>query len=198
MKTLANTLCIILALILCPSSWAEYAISASELKLMPSFCKGLSPPNFQADAKHLRRQVHVPGQHTQHFCHGMKALVRADRAELKKKGGGRPLYNTAILEFEYVQSHSEKMHALIPSCSLYKAVAFSGLNNTGEAIKSYNKAISLKRKYPKAYAKLADYYIKLNQQQSALNTVKTGLKYSPKSKSLLRRLKKYTDGGNTP
>jgi len=135
--------------------------------------------------------MHVPGQHTQHFCHGMKSLVRADRAELQKKGGGRPQYTTAIQEFDYVQSHSSKKHALIPSCSLYKAVAFSGLNNTLEALKSYNKAISLKRKYPTAYAKLADYYIKLNQQQNALNTVKIGLKYSPKSKSLLRRLKKY-------
>ena len=188
----------ILTVLLSPALWAEYAISASELKLMPPFCKGLSPANFQADAKHLRRQMHVPGQHTQHFCHGMKSLVRADRAELQKKGGGRPQYTTAIQEFDYVQSHSSKKHALIPSCSLYKAVAFSGLNNTIEALKSYNKAISLKRKYPTAYAKLADYYVKLNQQQNALNTVKIGLKYSPKSKSLLRRLKKYGGQGNTP
>ena len=191
MNTTQYILTTILLTLLCPAAWAEYSFSASELTLMPHFCKGLSIGNFQSDAKHLRRQMHVPGQHTQHFCHGMKSLVRADRAELKKKGGGRPQYSTAIQEFEYVQSHSEKKHALIPSCSLYKAVAFSGLNNTLEALKSYNKAISLKRKYPTAYAKLADYYIKLNQQQNALNTVKIGLKYSPKSKSLLRRLKKY-------
>ncbi len=198
MKIRTKTLAAILTVLLCPTSWAGYAISASELQLMPHFCKGLSPPNFQSDAKNLRRQVHVPGQHTQHFCHGMKFLVRADRAELQKKGSGRHQFTTAIQEFDYVQSHSSKKHALIPSCSLYKAVAFSGLNNTLEALKAYNKAISLKRKYPTAYAKLADYYIKLNQPQNALSTVKIGLKYSPKSKSLLRRLKKYENSGNTP
>jgi tetratricopeptide (TPR) repeat protein len=169
---------------------AEYAISASEIKMMPPFCKGLSLSNFQANAKHLRRSVRVPGQHTQHFCHGMKALVRGQRAEMRKKGSGKGLYGTAVQEFEYVQSHSTKKHTLIPATSLYKATALEKLGRRGEAIREYNKAISLKKKYPHAYSKLSDYYLKLGLKQDALETIKRGLKQSPKSKSLKRRLKK--------
>ncbi len=172
------------------SALAEYAISASELKMMPPFCKGLSIGNFQSNAKHLRRNIHVPGQHTQHFCHGMKALVRAQRAEMRKKGAGKGLYGTAVKEFEYVQSHSSKQHKLIPATSLYKAVALEKLGKQQEAIREYNKAIHLKKRYPHAYSKLSDYYLKLGLRKEALETLKRGLKQSPKNKSLKRRLKK--------
>ena len=177
-------------LILSQGATAEYAISASELKMMPPFCKGLSIANFQASAKPLRSPIKVPGQHTQHFCHGMKALVRGQRAEMRKKGSGKSNFQTASKEFNYVQSHSTKKHALIPATSLYKAFAFEKLGRQGEAIREYNKAISLKKKYPHAYSKLSDYYLKLGLKQEALETIKRGLKQSPKSKSLKRRLKK--------
>lgn len=177
-------------LLISQNATAEYAISASELKMMPPFCKGLSLANFQNNAKHLRRSMKVPGQHTQHFCHGMKALVRAQRAELRKSGSGKGFYGTAINEFDYVQSHSSKQHALIPATSLYKATALEKLGRQGEAIREYNKAISLKKKYPHAYSKLSDYYLKLGLKQEALETIKRGLKQSPKSKLLKRRLKK--------
>ena len=170
MKVITNFLLIISTLLLCPAIYADYAVSLSELKLMPHFCRGMSIGNLQDDAKHLHRKMHVPGQHTQHYCHGIKRIIRGDRAEFTKLGAGRGQYSAAVNEFDYVQSHSSKKHALIPSTSLYRAEALAKMGRTLDALKEYNKAISLKRKYPAAYAKLADYYIKLNQQQNALNT----------------------------
>ena len=147
--------------------------------------------NLQDDAKHLHRKMNVPGQHTQHYCHGIKRIIRGDRDEFNKRGSGRGQYSAAVNEFDYVQSHSSKKHALIPSTSLYRAEALGKMGRTLDALKEYNKAINLKRKYPTAYAKLADYYIKIGQKDNAIITVKAGLKFSPTSKKLLRRLKRY-------
>lgn len=158
-------------------SYAEYAISATEILQMPPFCKGLSTPNFQDNAKQFKKDIKVPGQHTQHFCHGMKSIIRTD-------------YVTAIQEFEYVQGHSTEQHALLPATSLYKAEAFGKLGKVIKALTEYNKAIQLKRTYTQAYSRLANYYLTLNKKDDALKTIKLGLKYSPNSKLLKKRLQK--------
>jgi tetratricopeptide (TPR) repeat protein len=158
----------------------EYAISASEARQLPPFCLGLSVGNFDDNAKALRQDVKVPGQHTQHFCHGMKAIIRGD-------------YKTAVGEFEYVQEHSTSQHELLDSTSLYKAEALGKLGKTGPALLEYNKAIQLNNKYHQAYARLADFYLKLGMKKDALDTINQGLKYSPNSKGLKKRLHKLTE-----
>jgi len=121
----------------------------------------------------------VPGEHTQHFCHGMKSILRKD-------------YATAVQEFEYVQTHSTSQHELLDSTSLYKAEALGKLGKTGPAIQEYNKAIQLNKKYHQAYERLADFYLNLGMKQDALDVINTGLKYSPNSRGLKRRLQKLT------
>ena len=121
----------------------------------------------------------VPGQHTQHFCHGMKSILRGD-------------YETAVKEFEYVQEHSTVQHELMDSTSLYKAEALGKLGKTGPAIQEYNKAIQLNNKYHQAYARLADFYLTRGLKQEALDTINAGLRYSPNSKGLKHRLAKLT------
>jgi len=162
-------------LIISQLSFAEYAFTANEVLQLPPFCRGLSLGNFQADAKKLKKKMRVPGQHTQHFCHGMKAILRKN-------------YETAVSEFEYVEEHSTKRHALIPATHLYKAEALGHLGNVGAALAEYNKAIRLKKKYTQAYSRLADYYLTLKQKNNAIETIKLGLKYAPHSKSLKRKL----------
>ena len=159
------------------SAFSEYAISATEILQMPPFCRGLSISNFQYDAQKLRKRVRIPGQHTQHFCHGMKSIIRRQ-------------YATAIKEFEYVQQHSTKRHSLIPATSLYKAEALGKLGKVNPALEEYYKAIQLKKKYSQAYSRLASYYIKLNRKSNAIETVKLGLKYLPHSKTLKKKLKR--------
>ncbi|NOR70192.1 MAG: hypothetical protein GQ532_10975 [Methylomarinum sp.] len=157
-------------------SFAEYAVSRAEIMQMPPFCRGLSIQNFQADAKDLKKNITMPGEHTQHFCHGMKAIVRKN-------------YETAVQEFGYVQGHSTSQHVLLPATSLYKAEALGKSGKIAEALTEYNKAIQLKNTYVQAYKKLSEYYISLKQKDNAIETLKLGLKYSPNSKSLKKRLK---------
>lgn len=162
-------------LFLSQSAVADYAISAAEIMQMPPFCRGLSIANFQDDAKPLKQDIKAPGEHTQHFCHGIKAILRKE-------------YHTATTEFDYVQSHSTSQHVLLPATSLFKAEALGMQNKISEALEEYNKAIQLKPNYASAYLKFANYYIKLNQKNDAIKTIKLGLNYSPKSKSLQRKL----------
>ncbi|WP_198245561.1 tetratricopeptide repeat protein [methane-oxidizing endosymbiont of Gigantopelta aegis] len=148
-----NKLLINLSLLLISTaSFAEYAFSVSEALQLPPFCRGLSIQNFQADAKKLKKNIRVPGQHTQHFCHGMKSILRRN-------------YDTAVSEFEYVETHSTKKHALIPATHLYKAEALGKLGKISAALNEYNKAIKLKKKYPQAYSRLANFYLSLNQKR---------------------------------
>jgi len=162
-----------------------YQISESEARQLPPFCLGLSIGNFKEDAKYLKQAINMPGQHTQHFCHGMKSLIRGDR-------GDKSQYQTAVGEFEYVQEHSTSQHELLDSVSLYKAEALGKTGRTALAIAEYNKGIQLNNKYHQAYARLADYYLTLSMKQDALDTIKMGLRFSPESKDLKNRLHKLT------
>ena len=162
-----------------------YQITASEARQLPPFCMGLSIENFREDAKSLKQNISVPGQHTHHFCHGMKSLLRGDSGDKKS-------YETAIQEFEYVQKHSTSKHELLDSTSLYKAEALGKLGRTGPALIEYNKAIQLNNTYHQAYARLADYYLTLGMKQDAIDTIKMGLRFSPESKGLKNRLHKLS------
>ena len=164
---------------------AEGGWTESEARQMPPFCLGLPLIYFDVSAKHLKNNVKVPGQHTQHFCPGMVDIIRGDR-------GDKRAYLTAINEFDYVQVHSDNNNELLDSVSLYKAEALGKLGKTGPAIAEYNKAIQLNNKYHQAYAKLADYYLTLNMKQDAMDTIKMGLRFSPESKDLENRLHKLT------
>lgn len=166
----------------------DYAISASEARQLPPFCLGLSIGNFQEDAKSLKSNVKIPGNgDNHHFCHGMKAIIRGDR-------GNKGWYKTAIGEFDYVLGRSTTLsqNELLDSNHLYKAEALGKLGQTGPALQEYNKAIQLNPKYHQAYARLADFYLKLGMKKDALDTVNAGLNFSPNSKGLKSRLHKLT------
>ena len=165
----------------------DYLITESEARRLPPFCLGLSIGNFEIKAQVLRQDIPVPGRDASHFCHGMKSIIRGDRGD--KKG-----YEDAVKEFEYIQGRSATIseNELLDSASLYKAEALGKLGKTGPALQEYNKAIQLNPYYHQAYGRLADFYLKLGKKQEALDTVNTGLKYSPNSKGLRKRLQKLT------
>jgi len=158
-------------------------ISAKDLALLPPFCKGLSIGNYLEDAIPFRSpDVKQPkGAHNHHFCHGMKDFNRQN-------------YDLAIRNFIYVQENSGDPKSLTPdyypllaATSLYKAEALAKLGRQG-AIQEYTKAIQLKPKYPQAYSKLADYYLSVGMKDDALDTIKIGLKLSPNSVILNKKL----------
>lgn len=157
---------------------AGYAITPSEYRMLPKFCKY---PELK------------PNIHAHHYCHGIKFILRANRIFDNKKIKMENL-SAAVREFVYMQKHCVPNDPILPSTSLYKAQALEKLGKTQEAIHEFNTAIKLRNNsYPKAYMKLSDFYKKIGMEEEALKTVQTGLKYSNNSKGLKRRLKKLQD-----
>jgi tetratricopeptide (TPR) repeat protein len=61
---------------------------------------------------------------------------------------------------------------------------------TAEAIRHYQLAIKAKPNYALAYARLSELYIEIDQPEEARKILESGLKASPNSRSLKRRLEK--------
>ncbi|MDO8938531.1 MAG: tetratricopeptide repeat protein [Methylicorpusculum sp.] len=61
-----------------------------------------------------------------------------------------------------------------------------------EAIDAYSQSIKINQKYTKAYAGLADVYIKLKQYDEASDIIEKGLKQDPRSKKLLIKKEKVS------
>ncbi len=171
-----------------PAPRDEYAISASELALLPKFCRYLSPGNFRPEARHLAMKGRAPGEHAHHFCHGMKYLIRARRA-LGDKQARKEALQRALGEFSYVEEHTKNPRGmLLPYVALYKGEAFDQLGRRQEALHAYLKAVKLNPKLSRAYAKLADLFVALDQKEKAVKVLRYGIKKT-RSKSLVRRLK---------
>jgi tetratricopeptide (TPR) repeat protein len=190
---------LLLALGLLPSLnvFAAYQIQSNEVNLLPANCFRLSQSNFEPDAYKIvktKRMGPSLGPHIQHFCHGKKFVIRAD----KTIGTKEESYNLkrAIGEFDYVLLHTAaenkngRYNNYLALTSKEKARVLKRLNATLEAIQMYQQAIKYNPKSTRAYAELSDLYKSLGMNDEARKMLEVGLKQDPKSKSLQRRLDK--------
>ena len=196
-KASTNTLKILLlvmGLVHSLNVFAAYVIQSNEVMLPPPSCLRMSSTNFEPDAYKIvktKRKGPALGPHMQHFCHGKKSLIRADRnfgTYLERNS-----LETAISEFNYVLSHTPKNGSynnyLAITC-VEKAKALRRLKKTSESLKMYQQAIKYNPKLTKAYAGISDLYKTLDMNDEAREILEQGLKRVPKSKSLQRRLDK--------
>lgn len=187
-----KTLAVVPVLMLSSITHADYLISLEEIKLLPSFCRGLSSKNFEPDARRYATGVIPKGMpHSQHFCHGLKYVVRANMNPGDKKN-----LRTAAGEFEYVLRRKNVFNkdggynGYVALVSTESARVFRRLGNTDEAVSAFQQAIKYNPKLPQAYAGLSDLYRDLGMNKESREVLEQGLSRAPKSKSLQRRLSK--------
>ena len=177
--------------------FAAYAIRSNEVLLLPPGCFGLSPGNFEPDAYKIvktKRKGPKLGPHMQHFCHGKKSVIRADRNFGTKEG--RNNLQTAIAEFNYVLKHTAadnkngRYNAYLAITSVEKAKVLRRLKITAEAMQMYQQAIKYNPKLTQAYAGLSDLYKARGMNDEAREILELGLKRVSRPKSLQRRLDK--------
>jgi len=89
---------------------------------------------------------------------------------------------------KYMEDFADSKYVLFPNIYTTKAEALFALNQPGEAAAYLTKAIQKNKKFTKAYSMLADYYIKTGNTKAATDILQEGLKYSPKSKILQKKL----------
>jgi tetratricopeptide (TPR) repeat protein len=194
-KTLLAT---ILLLISCPT-FAGYAITASEIVMLPSSCRQLSEGNFAADAKRYRINAPPPAwmQHFQHYCHGLKSNIRAARATNQRDRIFE--LKAAVTEFQYVLIHTQPIPKYFPYLAMVRVDlgrTYVKLDNLSEAITQFMKASILKADYNTAYLDLIDTYLKLGNRDEALKVAREGLAHIPNSKALQRHYREL--GGKLP
>ena len=97
------------------------------------------------------------------------------------------LLESTIPDFEYMEVNASNSQ-LIPEILTQKGKVLLRLDRQGEALASFQKAIKIKKDYAPAYIAIADYYISLGDNKSAREIINEGLKNSPTSKGLKRRL----------
>lgn len=158
----------------------------SEFALLPPYCKakmgpgnGLKVP--EAEIQKWKQALGPGFMHVHHFCAGLNSLNSTSVAALR----------VVLKEFEYSQKHSPKDFPLQPKISVEKGKLLLRLNRSAEAVSEFQHAIMLKPNYAPAYAALSDYYAQYDQLiDKAKKTLEEGLKHSPNSKMLKRRLAK--------
>jgi len=178
-----------------------FGVTREELTLMPPYCTALlgqdvGLPNFKDSP--LRDTVPAGCPALNHYCYGLKAMIRVDR----NRGVDQSFWLTsAIGHFRERTSGWEKE---APTCSI-RPEAYTNLGKAllrqnkalvGQAIMNYSKALELRPDYLPAYLALSDAYLGLGKKGEALHAAEQGLKYLPDSKGLLRRFKEL--GGKTP
>jgi len=164
-----------------------------EMASLPEFCKA----RFKEGSPEFKLWASTLGEdygHTHHYCAGVNFLNRYYRA--RSKQDKRFNLNNARTNLQYMVTHAAPTYSLMPDVHLNLGEVYSLMNQLGQAITHFNKAIELDPRQPRAYNALSDYYVKTKQSAKALEIVTTGLQYNPDTKSLQRRYKEL--GGKLP
>lgn len=174
----------------------EYPKTAQEFALLPPYCKAKMQPSSPAEQQLWSKRIGDGFGHIHHYCAALNSLREAqgiygkDKESLMVKTS--MLRSSVINNISYMEKNTSPSAIIMPHIYTTKAEAYLMLGQTGEAFEYFNKAIKANRKFTKPYALMSDYYVKINNKKDALEILKKGLKYSPRSKQLKRRLKKLS------
>jgi len=190
-----NYLILISLFFMCSKVSAEYPKSFTDFALLPPYCKAKLNPSSAANTQLWAKKLGQDFSHTHHYCAGLHSLRIAktiystapDKMQHKNH-----LLSSALGEIEYMEKHASPKYILFPHIYTTKAEVYLERNQANNAIKYFNTAINANKKFTKPYALLSDYYVKINNHNLARDTLEKGLKYSPKSKALNKRIKKLS------
>jgi tetratricopeptide (TPR) repeat protein len=173
---------------------AEFAPTQSELATLPPYCAARL--NEQSAAfKSWQSTMGAGFLHIHHYCFGLNFMNRARGMSSSNKEREGTL-QAAITNFNYVLRNTQPDFYMRPEVLMNRGITLSMQHNDGAAVGDLLKAIEMDPGLSRAYMALADLYVKQKNRSKALDTVTTGLRHSPETKSLQRR---YTElGGHLP
>lgn len=179
-----------LALASTASTFASgWDITKEELALLPPYCAHaqIISSNTQGSAKpEVKYWVGIMGYDfwgIHHYCYGQVKMLRAQRSGTSVQQR-QFLLASARDEYDYVIKNSKSNFILLPE--IYTRIGEVELRRSlpGEANKAFAKARALKPDYWPAYSRWADYLIAAGKAPEAKQLVKSGLEYSPNSRTL--------------
>ncbi len=139
----------------------------------------------------------LPGgfNHIHHYCFAMHQYSHIQRIFPRNKKedlAKRSYIKDALNNIAYMETHAGDKFILMPEIMVLKGRVLMAADRKAAAIVAYRHAMRLKPDYTKAYTALSDVYKKMANIEMAKQTLEEGLKRSPNSKALKRRLKKLS------
>lgn len=160
---------------------------------LPPYCKARMRKSSPEDQKQWAKRLGADYLHTHHYCAALHQL-RIARSMFPRNKGEKSRKNSTLNgvfnNINYMEQHAKSTYILFPYIYTTKAEAYLEAKKENKAISYFYKAINSNKKFTKPYALLADYYLKHHNKQEAKKILVEGLKYSPQSKALNKRLKK--------
>jgi tetratricopeptide (TPR) repeat protein len=123
-----------------------------------------------------------------HYCSGIHAEQKAKN--ILNKGERAYWLGRVVHQRSYVSGSCNTGHVLYPELHTRWGWALSEQGQTAEAMQHYQLAIQAKRNYTLAYARLSELYLEVKQPDEARKVLESGLKASPNSRMLKKRLNK--------
>ncbi len=165
-----------------PSTEAEFSKLPPYCKARAGKGKGLAVSDYEIQKW---KQKLGPGfLHVHHLCAALNFNI------IYPGTTDKPALKVIVKELDYVQRHAPADFPLHPLVSLERGKFLLRLDLVTEAILEFQKAIKFKPSYTPPYAELSDYYAETGQTEEAISILKEGLKHSPRSRRLKRRLSK--------
>jgi tetratricopeptide (TPR) repeat protein len=165
-----------------------------EVAMLPGYCKytqlfrdrvpgGNNPTEIAHWYQVMGHAFH--GMH--HYCWG---LMKTNRALLLARTRQVRTYylRSAVREFDYVINSSPPDFFMLPEIYTKRGENLLKLNEIGEAIVSFERAIHLKADYWPPYVALSDYFKRTGDYRRASEWLEKGLAASPDAKPLKDRM----------
>ena len=169
--------------------------NAREMSSMPPFCAvrlNGAPGSPEWDA--WRDRVGENFQDIHHYCFALTAVNRYWSARSPQDRGF--FLQRAMNNFNYVVSAIKPDFTLGAELYSDRGALFKLMGKPGEAIKDFNKAVSINPRLAKPYLQLADLHVELKAPARALEIVTEGLRHLPDATALQRRYLEL--GGKKP
>jgi tetratricopeptide (TPR) repeat protein len=158
------------------------------MALIPRYCASAqgfgtnyerTPEGQQWAARLGRRSFHA----IHHYCWGQINLQRALRSSTPRRERDY-LLGTIIADYDYVLEHADPDFVLLPEILTRKGEVELLRSRPADANKSFARARALRPDYWPAYSAWAEFLIYLGKKAEAKAIVKSGLEYSPESRTL--------------
>ena len=177
-----------ICLVIRPDIVSAYPKADKDFAALPKYCyvrmRGAPAEKAVLD----KRFGHKTYIHLHHYCSGLDYLNKAKMA-LDMKARDLKLVK-AIKQFDYVAERMPSRSVVLPENYYNRGVAMKLLNDIAGSLKSFHRSIELNKKYTRAYSAISDIYVESGNKEDAIRVLEKGLKLSPTSKALNRRLKK--------
>lgn len=178
------------------ASAAPFTPSASEIAVLPPFCKAKLSAD-PTDDKLYSDSIGPDWLHIHHYCFALNFSNRYYRDYGNRMAQADDL-KQAVNNYDYMLEHATPDFWMRAEIGTQKARILAAAKRSADAIGALEVALKANPDYAPAYAVLSDVYRDTGQKAKALASVEQGLQHAPLDKPLQRRYRQLAGKAFVP